>query len=153
MPNSQTKTRISGRLVIIEFDSVYIVIEAKRIRSNSFQEKQLAREFVLATKENIDKTPLLLLILSHEPPVLVKGEGRQTIEHSIITHLEEVMFNTEDHPLSVEEIKELINEHTAWITWDKIEEIIITCLHESKHSYQWNQITKLKQGIKLNEKI
>jgi hypothetical protein len=110
---------------ILEFDSVYTVIEAKRIRHNSFQEKQLAREFVLATKEARDKSPLLLLILGQEPPVLVKGKGRLSIEDSIVSPLEEIVLNTEGHPLAMEEIKELIKHHTAWITWQKIQEIII----------------------------
>lgn len=52
-----------------------VLLEAKRIRSSSFQPEQLAREYVALRLRAGDRTPLLLLVLGTAPPVSVKGSG------------------------------------------------------------------------------
>lgn len=48
---------------IIESPNTYTILEAKRIRSSSFQPEQLAREYVLALRDAGPRTPILLLVL------------------------------------------------------------------------------------------
>ena len=105
---------------IITTQSVYCVVEAKRIRSSSFQPRQLAREFLMAHQFAGERRPMLALLLSGPPPVRVQGKGRLSIRDAIVTALPEVFcpgseFNT---------WASRIDETVAWLTWTELAEQI-----------------------------
>ena len=109
--------------LIITTKSVYCLVEAKRLRQSSFQRLQLAREFLLAHKakdRRAQQSPLLLLVLSNEPPVLVQGKGRLSLEAAIMTGLREVIAQQDQ----VSEWQGKIEETVTWITWHEIDEIV-----------------------------
>jgi hypothetical protein len=118
---------------LIESDAVFAVLEAKRIRSNSFQPEQLAREFVLALRDahNKAKAPLLLLVLGSEPPVKVVGQpDKQLIEQAIDLHLDSVLERTdwsgrEHHcPYTAESARCKVGDVVCWTTWQEISTIV-----------------------------
>lgn len=102
------------------------LIEAKRIRSSSFQAEQLARELTLVAREAQvhGKTPLLFLILGSEPPIKVQGHGKLSITDSIAFYLESVLSRAENHEFTAEELINQIPETVAWITWSEISHIV-----------------------------
>jgi hypothetical protein len=126
----ETKLRPSGgsyqEQLVVQPDASLIgpatctLIEAKRLRQGSFQEEQLAREFVSLTRDARDRTPLLLVITPSPPPVPVKKLGRLTIENAIHARLERVLQNTEAHPLELPALSALIPQTVAWVTWDQL---------------------------------
>jgi hypothetical protein len=109
--------------LIVKTKSVYCIVEAKRLRQSSFQPLQLAREFLLAHNAK-DRTPgqrpLLLLVLSKPPPVLIQGGGRQSLEDAIMIGLREVILQ----PDQVNEWHGKIEDTVSWITWKEIEQIV-----------------------------
>lgn len=60
----------------------HTLIEAKRLRQGSFQQEQLAREFVAVTREAGSRIPLLLLIIPTPPPVAVKCPSPRTLSRA-----------------------------------------------------------------------
>lgn len=102
------------------------LIEAKRIRSSSFQAEQLARELTLVAREAKahGKTPLLFLILGSKPPIKVQGHGKVSITDSISFYLESVLSRAENHEFTTEELIDQIPETVAWITWSEISHIV-----------------------------
>lgn len=110
----------------IESDTVFVVLEAKRIRSSSFQPEQLAREFVLALRDahNKGKTPLLLVVLGSQPPVKVSQLGELAIEEAIDRHLDSVWKRTEPRPYTVESARSKVGEVVCWTTWQEISTIV-----------------------------
>jgi hypothetical protein len=104
--------------------SVFCLIEGKKMGPSSFGPEQLAREFVIATREAKDRLPMLLLILGEEPPVRVQGTGKQAVRDAILEKLENVRGMTEGHPHSYAELKEMVDASVAWITWRKISEVV-----------------------------
>jgi len=108
----------------IDYDSVYTLLEAKRIKGGAFQSEQLAREFVLVTRESKDKYPLLFLVLGKEPPIRVQKLGRISIEDAILEYIDEVYEKTENHHLDIITVKNMISTNVAWITWSEIRLII-----------------------------
>jgi hypothetical protein len=109
---------------LIESRGVYAVLEAKRIRRNSFQREQLAREYVLALRDANERAPLLLLILSDEPPVKVAGQSRMSITDAIGLALDSVLERSDGHGLARQEAIERIPQIVAWLTWSEISEIV-----------------------------
>lgn len=112
---------------LIDSDTVFVVVEAKRIRNNSFQPEQLAREFVLALRDAHDKTPLLFLVLGSKPPVKVSRHGELAIEQAIDHHLDSVWKRTEhwEHcPYTVESARSKVGEVVCWTTWQEISTIV-----------------------------
>jgi hypothetical protein len=103
--------------------SVFALIEAKRIKSSSFQTEQLAREFVATIREAQNRLPLLILLLGHEPPVMVGRKQRKTIHSAIIDELATVLTKM-DSPYDIEALQGKIDDVVVWITWDQIAEII-----------------------------
>lgn len=101
---------------IIASPSVYFVVEAKRIRSSSFQPLQLAREFLLAHRHAEGRKPQLLLILSSPTPVVVQGKGRMAIHDAIVAGLPRTLSPSADFAYWAN----LIGETVAWITWREI---------------------------------
>lgn len=100
--------------------STFALFEAKRLRQGSFQEEQLAREFVAVTRDAGNRVPLLLLIIPSEPPVPVKRLGRMDPEHAIEIALARVLDKTEDHPLDMPTLVAKIAQTVAWVTWDDL---------------------------------
>ena len=105
---------------LIESDKIYCVLEAKRIRSSSFQAEQLAREYVLALRDSDNKRPLLLLVLGSEPPIRVAKHGKVSIKESIEFYIESVLQRTERHSITKDEAMSRIDDTICWITWDEI---------------------------------
>jgi hypothetical protein len=109
--------------LLVRTQTVYCLVEAKRLRQSSFQRLQIAREFLLAHKTK-DRTtqqyPLLLLVLSNEPPVVVQGKGRQSLEDAIMTGLREVI----SQPDKITEWHGKIEDTVSWITWQEIDQIV-----------------------------
>jgi hypothetical protein len=104
--------------------SVFGLIEAKPMKPSSFGPEQLAREFVIATREARDRMPLLVLILGEEPPVRVEGAGRQATREAILEQLEKVRGMTEGHPYSCTELRDMVDASVAWITWRRVSEVV-----------------------------
>jgi hypothetical protein len=104
--------------------SVFGLIECKPMKSSSFGLEQLAREFVIVTREAKGRLPLLLLILGEEPPVRVKGAARQAIRDAILDKPEEVWGMTEGHHYSCAELRDMVAASVAWITWRRVSEVV-----------------------------
>ena len=71
---------------IVESANVYCFVEAKRISGGSFQPEQLAREYLAVLQEanRSHRKPLLLLILSKVPPILIKRHGYLEIGDAVV---------------------------------------------------------------------
>jgi len=102
----------------------YVMLEAKRIRTSTFQPEQLAREYVALMREARGRSPLLLLILGSEPPVPVRGHGRMGIAEAISLHLHSVLERTEDHDLDESSLRESLPEVLSWITWQELGSVV-----------------------------
>ena len=105
---------------VITTPNVYCLVEAKRIRSSSFQPRQLAREFLMAHQLAGNRRPMLALLLSGPPPVRVQSRGRLSIHDAIITALPEVFCTGTD--FSAWESR--IDETVCWLTWTELAEQI-----------------------------
>jgi len=68
---------------VFESDHVFCLVEAKRIRSSSFQAEQLAREYITTIREAKDRRALMLLVLADDPPVAVSRHGKLAIRDAI----------------------------------------------------------------------
>jgi hypothetical protein len=102
----------------------WILVEAKRLRTSSFQPEQLAREYVALIRESPDKTPLLLLLLGSPPPVTVKGAGRLSIEEAISSKLQSVLDRTPEVTASFDELLTRLPEVVAWTTWGNVRDVV-----------------------------
>ncbi len=109
---------------LIESPSIYGILEAKRIRSSSFQSEQLAREYVLALRDAEQRTPLMLLVLGQEPPVKVAKHGKLSIEHAISLHLESVLSRAGGYSESAVHALAKVGDVVCWITWQEISAIV-----------------------------
>ncbi len=109
---------------IIETTNTYTILEAKRIRTSSFQPEQLAREFVLALREAGPRKPILLLIIGAPPPVKVTKHGKLSLQEAISLYLDSVLVRAENHFFTAEYARLLINDVVCWITWHEIFEIV-----------------------------
>lgn len=136
----------------IESNKTLIMIEAKRIKSSSFQQKQLAKEFFLLTREAKEKKPFLLLITSKNPPFLIKGLGRKKPEEDILDEIESVYLSANNHDLSLEDIKSRIKRSLGWITWFDIIDIChnqLENLNLKNSSYE----NSIKRMVKELDKV
>jgi hypothetical protein len=102
----------------------YTLIEAKRIRSSSFQAQQLAREYVSVLHQARGRTPLLLLILGTEPPVRVQGHGKQTVAEAIERYLGPVLGGADEHAFELEPLLGGIPDVVAWLTWSRLGQVV-----------------------------
>ena len=109
---------------IIESPGTFLILEAKRIRSSSFQPEQLAREYVLALRDAGKRTPLLWLILGEPPPVKVVGHRRLAIPDAIARHIESVLKRAENHKIKRAEAVAGIDDVVCWITWEEISSVV-----------------------------
>lgn len=105
---------------LIEGPGVFVLLEAKRIRSSSFQPEQLARELLCTLEEAGDRRPLLWLLLGEEPPVRVEGHGRLSIVDAIGLALPHVLERCDD-PHDSDQLLSRIDEVVAWTTWHQLQ--------------------------------
>lgn len=105
---------------IITTPNVYCLVEAKRIRSSSFQPRQLAREFLMAHQFAGERRPMLALLLSGPPPVRVQGHGRLSIHEAIVTALPQVFCVGADFSSWESRIEETV----FWLAWAELAEQI-----------------------------
>lgn len=113
---------------LIQSPSTYVVLEAKRIRSSSFQPEQLAREFVLALQNSAERLPMLFLVLGSDPPVRVARHGSQSIKSAIELYIDSVLSRATGHNICVEEALSRVDEVVCWITWQQISDTLVTQL-------------------------
>jgi hypothetical protein len=102
----------------------HVLIEAKRIRTSSFQPEQLAREYLALTSASQQKTPLLLLLLGTPPPLTVKGAGKLSIEAAVGNHLASVVARSEHLDVDCSALLQRLPASVAWITWTEIQRIV-----------------------------
>lgn len=117
-----------------ETDHSRIFIEAKRIRSSSFQEEQLARTFIIALRESGNLNSRMLVLLGHPPPITIRNVGKCDIKDGILARLDAVYDKTDYIDFTLSEAKERIDECVAWITWQEITEVIEAAMNEYDNS-------------------
>lgn len=110
---------------LIMSPSTYVLVEAKRVRASSFQPEQLAREYVATMAHAANRTPLILL-LGAEPPVLVRGRGRKSLEDAISSELESVLSRANNEQLALDGLVERIPDVFCWINWPELSDVIRT---------------------------
>jgi hypothetical protein len=108
---------------VITSPSSFVLVEAKRVRASSFQPEQLAREYVATMAHAGTRIPLILL-LGAEPPVLVRGRGRMSLEQAISSELESVLFRAKNEQLALDGLVERIHDVFCWITWTELSAVI-----------------------------
>ena len=114
---------------IIESQSIYCLVEAKRARKGgAFQPPQLARYLLAAWQHANGRLPMVLLVLDKAPPVLVRGHGRLSILDAISKWLPEELqkLNTEQIP-SAETLLEAVDSIFCYTTWSEISTILQQC--------------------------
>lgn len=114
---------------LIATDSVSVLVEAKRIRSSSFQPHQLAREYLAIVDEAEGRLPLLLLVLGAPPPVVVKQRGKLSICDAISGSLPDLLAKV-DSLENFDELMEQLPDRVAWITWERIAEVVQNALEQ-----------------------
>lgn len=105
---------------ILESPSVYCMVEAKRIKRGSFQEEQLAREFLAVLKKAGDRKGLLFLILPAPPPVCVKRHGRMALHDAVVRWLPQVLERAEGEFPAFNELESTIDSILAYTTWRRV---------------------------------
>lgn len=109
---------------VIKSTGSYVLVEAKRIGTASFQPEQLAREYLAVLREAGSRVPALLLILGSPPPVTVKRHGLREVREAISEHLPPVLARTGADDEDVEELVERIPRVVCWITWAEIDDLV-----------------------------
>jgi hypothetical protein len=104
----------------LESSSALVLLEAKRIRSSSFQAKQLAREVLALLQQSQGRIPLLFLVLGAPPPVRVDTLGRVQPAEAISRTIAEVAAETGADEVVTAELLEGVPEMIAWITWSEV---------------------------------
>lgn len=104
----------------IETPSVFVLVEAKRLRAGGFQAHQLARELVLAMKLAGKRRPALLLVLPKPPPVLVKRHQHMSIVDAVELHLQRTLQRTVGLAATPQEVRAAVADSVLWTTWDAI---------------------------------
>lgn len=89
-------------------------VEAKRIRSSSFQEHQIARTLQAMLSSAAQEVRILLLVLGAPPPVKVQHLGTVGIAESV-AHSTAAMDNRDQEMLLTASRNAL-----AWLTWDEL---------------------------------
>jgi hypothetical protein len=105
-----------------------VLVEAKRMRRSSFQQEQLAREYVALMRDAGGRTSLLFLVLGTPLPVAVAGQGRLAVEESVMRHIDEVYDRSRLCEPSLDVMVERLPDAWAWITWREIGDAVSTAL-------------------------
>jgi hypothetical protein len=69
------------------------------------------------------RTPLTLL-LGAEPPVLVRGHGRMSLEHAISSELKSVLLRADNENLTMDGLVERIPDVFCWINWSELSDAV-----------------------------
>lgn len=101
-----------------------VLVEAKRMRSSSFQVDQLAREYLTLMRDHATANRLLWLVLGSPPPVRVSGGGRLSVRDAILRRLPAVHAQAADPP-SLEALEEGVDDRCAWITWEELSAVVL----------------------------
>lgn len=109
--------------VLLRAPTVTVVVEAKRLRSGSFQPEQLAREYLVLERDHPSSTRILLLVLPDAPPVAVRGRGRLSIRDAILEQLEPVHARAHDAP-DLQGLVDRLDAACAWTTWADVDRIL-----------------------------
>lgn len=104
---------------LIGSEECVCLVEVKRLRSTSFQQRQIARTALTVVDLAKKRTAFALLVLPEEPPVRVAKHGRMRIPDALRLGLDDSVW-TED------EIEEVSSEHFTWITWRSLGETVRT---------------------------
>jgi len=132
--NHQEKIDVQPDAMLVTPESK-VLIEAKRIKSSSFQEEQLARNLIISLRESGDLRSGLILILGSPPPIKVSGHsGKISISDAIKHNLEAVYNKTEGLEFPLDEAISAIDKNVAWTTWHKISEEIESSANEYQNS-------------------
>ncbi|QOR36153.1 hypothetical protein IMX26_04895 [Clostridium sp. 'deep sea'] len=133
---------------ILESNKHFIIVEAKRPKRGSFHIKQLARDFVLLTKNSSIKKPALFLILGEKPPIILNRAGKFPIEEAIQIYLKDAIKEAGEYPYYYEEALRKIEPIVLWTTWAEINTIAQEQLaHELQQSSMYNCIERLVNSI------
>lgn len=108
---------------LITTDKAFVLVEAKRVRTSSFQPEQLAREYVATMANTGVRTPLIFL-LGVKPPVTVKGRGKLSLELAIAPALESILSRINNQQFELEELIRGIPEVFCWISWPEVSELV-----------------------------
>jgi hypothetical protein len=108
----------------LESPSTLVLMEAKRIRSSSFQAKQLARELLALLQQSDGRRPLLFLVLGAPPPVRVDTLGRVEPSEAISLTIAEVIAETGMTHVATTELLDGVEDMLAWITWTEIRALV-----------------------------
>jgi len=100
-------------------------VEAKRIRSSSFQEHQIARTLQAMLSSGGHEVRILLLVLGAPPPVKVQQLGTVGIAESV-AHSTAAMDSRDQEMLLTASRNAL-----AWLTWDEL----ATAVHRAADAY------------------
>jgi hypothetical protein len=103
--------------VLLTSNKIYSFIEVKRILESKFQFEQLAREYLVLTRDALDRIPALILFLGEKPPVKVDKLGRVEPKDAILKTIDDVYKKLDNHPLSLDELKQNIDTTLLWISW------------------------------------
>lgn len=119
---------------LLESTNVYCVLEAKRIKTGSFQYEQLAREFLVARTyaKEVNKTPLLLLVLPAAPPVRVKAKDKGTamlsLRDAVEQPLRELLSRAVPAYGQFDELVADLDSIIAYTTWNEIDAAVSDAL-------------------------
>ncbi|MBP2414336.1 hypothetical protein JOF48_003135 [Arthrobacter stackebrandtii] len=108
---------------LVTCPSSFLLVEAKRIRSSSFQPKQLAQELLAAMMHAGGRKPLILL-LGVTPRVLVRGGGRMTIHEAVSSQLGTVLAESGNTRWGSAELIGMLDEVFCWISWDEVKDVV-----------------------------
>lgn len=112
--------------VLIEGRQTICLVEAKRIRSATFQVKQVARTLMALEYLAQGRDGLVLLVLPKPPPISVTGHGRLEIVDAAELGL------TQLDPDQVERLRVFAQRSIAWVTWEQISSMTMSALSEVK---------------------
>jgi len=109
----------------------FVLVEAKGMRTASFQPEQLAREYLAVVRAAKTRDPVMLLILGSPPPVRVSGQGLWEIGEAIKDQLPRVLRHTGADECEGDLVKR-IPEVVSWITWAKLDAVVARQLSSIK---------------------
>lgn len=109
--------------VLVQSDTAYVLVEAKRIRRSSFGPEQLAREVLAVRQEAAGRSPLVLVVTGAEPPIAVRDHGRMALLDAVslgASLMSERLGRVIEIPGAEAEV--------AFITWSEVAEVVDTAL-------------------------
>ncbi len=117
LPNGKPATWTIQPDGLITTPTAVCFIEAKRLRSASFQPRQIARTAITINDWSATRNAFALLVLPTPPPLHVAGHGRQSIPEALQLGLDDAEWTNE-------EAATIAAERFAWITWTQLNETV-----------------------------